>query len=219
MPPGRIRNSLSPLIARMLHIVPSNSDHWKMNKFAGCAHLARCANFPCSHLKNHNRPWPHLAAFYPAIGRSCMQHSFPPTQGNDRVRQTAISETACRGCGSTIKLPGERRYCAVGSVWRRTRKGPSVAICKDPGSAARTKPPTGSCANTFPKAPICPYAARQSCAPSRDRSTNDPANARRRNTRRAHPSMCCGGPLNPPPKACVRTGSSADVPVQIFSRV
>jgi hypothetical protein len=124
----RMQNSSSPLMARMPHIEPSNSDHWKRDAFAGCAYVTRCANSPCNHLKNQNRPWPHLAAFYPAIGRSCMQHSVPPTQRTARVRQTAISGTACRGCGSTIKLPSERRYCAVESVWRRTRKDPSVAI-------------------------------------------------------------------------------------------
>lgn len=100
--PGRMRNPFSPLMARTPHIVPSNSDNWKRNAFAGCAHLARCANSPRNQLNKHNRPRPHLAAFYPAIGRSCMQHSIPPTQGNAGVRQTAISGTACRSCGSTI---------------------------------------------------------------------------------------------------------------------
>ena len=63
----KILKCFSPLMARTLHIVPSNSDHWKRDKFAGCAHVARCANSACKYMKSHNRPWPHLAAFYPAI--------------------------------------------------------------------------------------------------------------------------------------------------------
>jgi hypothetical protein len=64
---GRMRKSSLPLMARTPHIVPSNSDHWKRGTFAGRAPVARCATVTCNPLKNHNRPWPHLAAFYPAI--------------------------------------------------------------------------------------------------------------------------------------------------------
>jgi hypothetical protein len=57
----------SPLMAQTPHIVLSNSDHWKTVEFAGCTRMARCANSSSNHLENYNRPWPHLAAFYPAI--------------------------------------------------------------------------------------------------------------------------------------------------------
>jgi hypothetical protein len=67
------------------HVVLSNSDHWKSDAFAGCAPVARCAKPPCNHLKNHNRPWPHIAAFYPAIVFQCCP-SFPTARARPRCR-------------------------------------------------------------------------------------------------------------------------------------
>jgi hypothetical protein len=80
---GRMRKSSSPLMARTPHIVPSNSDRWKRDEFADCAYVTRCANSPCNHLKNHNRPRPHLAVFYPAIVFSCCP-SFPAARARLR---------------------------------------------------------------------------------------------------------------------------------------
>ncbi len=72
----------SLVMARMPHIAPSNSDHWKRDELAGCAHVARCAISPCNHLKNHNRPWPHLVVFIlPSVSR---EHGTTPTNATER---------------------------------------------------------------------------------------------------------------------------------------
>jgi hypothetical protein len=58
-------------------------------RFADQAHLAYSLRKP---LKNHDRTKPHLAAFYPAIVRSCC---LPPTPAPSMMRR-ATPDCDCR---------------------------------------------------------------------------------------------------------------------------
>jgi hypothetical protein len=67
----------------------------------------------------------------------------------------AVKETAARALPIPHPGTGEpRRQATNASRWSRTSRS-TCAIRNARGSAARTKTPTGSCANTPPKVPIC----------------------------------------------------------------
>jgi hypothetical protein len=56
-------------MAETPHIAQSHGNASRSGLSAGCADPAHIAKSPRKSLKNHNRPKPHIAALYPAIGR------------------------------------------------------------------------------------------------------------------------------------------------------
>jgi hypothetical protein len=72
MRPGEDAEICPSLVSHALHITLTYRHCLTIYFVAGCAHVAQCANSPCNHLKNHNRPWLHLAAFYLAIPFPCV---------------------------------------------------------------------------------------------------------------------------------------------------
>jgi hypothetical protein len=94
MRPGRMRKSSSPLMAGAPHIASTHGNSCENAEYARPADEAHLAYSLPKPLKIHDRTKPHLAAFYPAIVRSCC---LPPTAAPSMMRRA----TPDRDCGRT----------------------------------------------------------------------------------------------------------------------
>jgi hypothetical protein len=131
MRPARMRNSLSQVMADAPHIAPSCENHGENGVAARCKENPHLAKSLHNLLKTHNRPKPHLAAFYPAILRSCR---LPSTPTPSWILLGSIYSEG--GCAPSSRLSDYRARCKQAVRLRLDRR--SVAhVCRYRGAIGR----------------------------------------------------------------------------------